>query len=871
MNLESINPDAKKIFLIDISSMIFRAFYAIRPLTSPSGMPTNAIYGVVSMLLKLIKDHKVQNIICCFDRKEPSFRKDLYEQYKANRTEMPEDLIPQMDHIRRIIDLMGIECIDKDSFEADDLIGSFCHLAQQKKITSIIVSGDKDFCQLVSDSVFMLDTMKDVLTGIDEVLKKYEVQVSQFVDYLAIVGDSSDNVPGVKGLGPKGAAKLLNQFQTLNGIYENIEAITGSAKQKLLDSQQLAFLSQKLVTIKTDIDLQIEDLESFSILKNAKWTELDTVLDELGFKNLKTSLRLALTGQSNNNDIVPGLDINQILNQKIEFIDEDLVQKNTQAKSLEAFLKSIDYKLPVWFLCKETNMLLMQDTSYVECSLLENLTKFFSPLKEKIKISGFNVKQNLHNLCAYNDLNFISCFEIIDDLQLMSYVIDPEDKHDFERVFEKYLNFKPHEERTLVFDAYSFSKIKQKLVSQLHETNQQLVYQNLELPLVKVLFQMEKLGIKLDCDFLSKLESKTQSEILKIQKDIHDLAGEEFNIASPKQLGVILFEKLKLSVIKKTKTGYSTDSDVLGKLKSEHKIISRIEDFRELSKLQSTYIQALPKLVKPDLRLHTTFLQAHTSTGRLSSVDPNLQNIPIKTVRGQEIRKAFVTDPGKLLLSLDYSQIELRILAHYADDAGLIEAFKNDLDIHAATAAEVFSVPLSSVTSDQRRIAKAVNFGIAYGQGAFGLAETLGLSRSEASDIIKKYFAKFSGVKSYIENSVLKAKEAGFAETLFGRKRFIKDLFSKNAMVQKFGERAAINAPIQGTAADIVKKAMIDINKKIKLPMLLQIHDELIFEGLEEEIEFELKEIISIMENVIQLKVPLKVNWAKGASWYLAK
>jgi len=870
MNLESINPENKKFFLIDISSIIFRAFYAIRPLTSPSGMPTNAIYGVVSMLLKLIKDHKVKNIICCFDRKDPSFRKDLYEAYKANRTEMPEDLIPQMDYIRRIIDLMGIQCIDKESYEADDLIGSFCHLAQKQKITSIIVSGDKDFCQLIGDFVFMLDTMKDSLTGVDEVFKKYEVKVEQFVDYLAIVGDSSDNVPGVKGLGPKGAAKLLNQFQSLNGIYENIESITGSTKQKLLDNKELAFLSQKLVTIKTDIDLQIEDLEKFSILKNAKWNELSQILEELGFKNLKTSLQSVLLG-IDKSDIVLVADSDQILNQKIEFIDEDLVKKTTQFHPIEVFLKSFDPQQPVWFLCNENKFLFMQKNDYAECDLSTDLRDVFSSVKSNIKISGFDIKKSLHYLNRSVDFSFSSKIEILDDLQLMSYVTDPEDKQDFERVFEKYLSFKPPEDRTLVFEAYSFAMIKQKLEKKLQDTNQAHVYKDLEIPLIKVLFQMEKLGIKLDSDFLSTLESKTQSEILELQKVIYDLAGEEFNVASPKQLGAILFEKLKLPVIKKTKTGYSTDSDVLGKLKNEHQIIAKIEDFRELSKLQSTYIQALPKLVKSDLRLHTTFLQAHTATGRLSSVDPNLQNIPIKTVRGQEIRKAFVAEKGKLLLSLDYSQIELRILAHYADDAGLIDAFKNDLDIHAATAAEVFSVSLASVTSEQRRIAKAVNFGIAYGQGAFGLAETLGLSRSEASEIIKKYFTKFSGVKSYIENSVLKAKETCFAETLFGRKRFIKDLFSKNVMIQKFGERAAINAPIQGTAADIVKKAMIDIDQKIKLPMLLQIHDELIFEGLEQDIESELKEIISIMENVIQLKVPLKVNWSKGASWYLAK
>lgn len=867
----------KKLYLVDVSSLFFRAFFAVRPLTSPSGLPTNAIYGFLSMLIKLLKDEKPEYLAFCYDRKDPSFRKEIFPEYKAHRTEMPEDLAPQIPYIKKLADLMGIPSYEVPQFEADDIIGTLTRIGREHGMEVYIVSGDKDFAQLLQPNVFLYDTMKGSKIDRNGAIEKWGVPPEQFIDYLALVGDTSDNIPGVAGIGPKGAQKLLTDYKTLEGIFENIDSIKGALQEKLKKDRENAFLSRKLSTIVQNC-LEIKG-ENELLRKPFQRKELSDLLAELNFKTLEKNIwdldasstiesesavaKKNSVGETETGSQIPA---QEVLNGNSD--DKESIQNSPRiltpqfdikfsSAEVSAALEIFPDHSVVWFGQTPQGSYLASDSQLVQ---LQGDLKAIDITHKQWKWSGHDLKQIWH---LWNISEPIPAWDSL----LASYVVKAGESNGFSKLIERYLGLVPPELMSLE-EHYQYSlSLKEALEKQIEMHQAQSVLNGLDMPVTSILFSMEKKGILLDPKVLKAQSESLAMDLNHLEKKIHELAGEEFNIGSPKQLARILFEKLGLPPSKKTKTGFSTDTDVLEKLLKIHPIAELLVQYREFSKLKSTYVDALPLLAHADGRIHSTFNQALTTTGRLSSVDPNLQNIPIRTERGARIRAAFVASPGKSLISVDYSQIELRILAHICEDQNLITAFNNELDIHSATASEVFSVKVTEVTPEQRRIAKAVNFGIAYGQGAFGLAETLHISRSEASEIIKRYFSRFPRVQNYIEDTIQLAKTRGFVETLFGRRRYIDELKSKNVAIQKFGERAAINAPIQGTAADLVKKAMIDVNGKTSADLLLQVHDELIFEVDSAAAPEECKKITKIMESVAVYKVPLKANSEIGSNW----
>ncbi len=859
----------KKIYLIDVSAMFFRAFYAIRSLSSPSGVPVNAVYGFLSMMIKLLKEEKPEYLVFCYDRKEPSFRKNMYDGYKAHRTEMPDELAQQIPYIKRLADLLGVPAFEVESFEADDIIGTVTKWGRRNGMEVFIVSGDKDFGQLIEDGVILYDTMKGVRYNAEGVFEKWGVRPDQFIDYLAIVGDASDNVPGVKGVGEKGAIKLLEQFKHVEDIYENIDKVESkSFREKLIASKDNALLSKKLVTISCDVPMP-DDLEAYK-LKPFKADELRAFLHELNFKSFEKSL----FGTVDTTPAAPSapaaaagplvktaaptapLSIADDVAPTIVIAKEErqFTEKSMTTRELADFLAEHQ---SLWGFSDMRGVFIGTESQIIQVSDHEYLGKLTDTFQ--VQWHGYDLKSFWHKIGARTPV-------AVWDSQLAAYVLKAGDTSDFAKIYTRFMaDVLPDlASPAQLYNAHL--NFATTLKSQLQTVQGEKVYQELDLPLAKVLLSMERLGVRIDKDLLAKQSEDLAKDIAEIEKQIHEAAGEPFNVGSPKQLGVILFEKLGLPAGKKTKTGYSTDEEVL--LGLEHPIAKLVLQWREMSKLKSTYVDALPTMIDPkDERVHTSFNQALTTTGRLSSTQPNLQNIPIRTERGQQVRKAFIAAPRMKLLSVDYSQIELRILAHISEDPNLCKAFAEDLDIHAATAAEVFGVALKDVTAEHRRSAKAVNFGIAYGQGAFGLAENLGISRTEAKDIIDRYFNRFKNVREYIDGTIKMAHEKGYVETLFGRRRYIDELQSKNMALKKFGERAAINAPIQGTASDLVKKAMIEVFEKVPVRMLLQVHDELIFEDFEENLQKHSPQLVSIMENVMKLRVPLKVNYAIGNNW----
>lgn len=877
----------KKIYLVDVSSMFFRAYYAIRPLTSPSGVPVNAIYGFLSMITKLFKDEKPDYMVFCYDRKEASFRKDLYQDYKAHRTEMPEDLSVQIPYIKQLADLLGIPGVEAESYEADDVIGALTEVGLKHNLQVVIVSGDKDFGQLIRDNVLLYDTMKDIKYDAEGVREKWGIRPDQFIDYLSLVGDSSDNIPGVAGIGPKGAQKLLEQYKSLEDIYENLAKVEPKGvREKLERSRDNAFISKKLVRIALDVPLS-HNIEDYH-MRPLKTEGLRTLLQELNFKNFEKALLGEGVSQNSLHENIHGTEENPtahavaqskaaasaaaqpVGNPAVDEIKIAPVSSEIMAK-IEAYLNLkevplsaedianlLDENDSVWGFSDPRGYFVARGQ---ELWALQGSPSALGPLtdKKRIRWSGFHLKEFFHQINAQTP-------EVEWDSALAAYVIRASDSSDFAKIYQKFVGLALSDFLTppQLFKAHI--ELQHVLEDRLSFFNGEKVLRDLEQPLEPVLLRMEQRGIRIDTELLRIQSAELADEIAALEKEIHTQAGQSFNVGSPKQLGVVLFEKLGLPTSKKTKTGYSTDTDVLQKL--EHPIAKEVLQWRELSKLKSTYVDALPQMIREeDGRVHTSFNQVLTTTGRLSSNNPNLQNIPIRTERGQRVRQAFIADAGKKLLSVDYSQIELRILAHISEDPGLRNAFLEDLDIHTATAAEIYSIPLAEVTPNQRRNAKAVNFGIAYGQGAFGLAENLGIPRKEAQDIIGRYFEKFVNVRDYIENTIKDAHEKGYVETLFGRRRYIEELRSKSPMLKKAAERAAINAPIQGTASDLVKKAMIDIAKTVEVDMLLQVHDELIFEGTEETLNAKVPQIVSIMESAMKLSVPLKVNYSIGNNW----
>jgi DNA polymerase-1 len=859
----------KRIYLVDVSNMFFRAFFAIPRLTNQRGMPTNALYGFVGMTTKLLRENKSDYIAYCFDRPEPSFRAELYADYKANRDELPEDLEPQLPYIRKITEVLGIPILEKVGYEADDIIGTLACEASKKGIEAVIVSGDKDFAQLVDGKVSLLDTMKNVRYDGEAVKGKWGIRPEQMVDYLSIVGDTSDNIPGVRGIGPKGAEKLLGQYGTLENIYKNIDSITPpGTKQKLIDSKDSAFLAKKLVQICTDLDLKckVEDLKLKPIDKEA----MKALFEELDFQGMSRKL-LAEDDSAAPSNVAA----------KKSAEDEDSLEDFTKAYQeavsasvsvpkeiwprkqveLSEFLRELKNGEDLWAVRNERGFCFGYNKQAIQVNAeLEQIGEALS--EKKMRWHGFDVKN------LWWDLRLARPQEVAWDTMLASYVLKARPVETFGQVYKSLRGSDIPDllspEEVMAFEV----QMQQELVQKLAAANGTRVLNEFELPLVPVLYGMEKRGVQISQGELHEQSLHLHNDINALEAKVHKLAGEKFNVASPKQLGHILFEKMKIPAGKKTKTGYSTDSDVLSKLSKEFPICDAILEYRELTKLKSTYVDALPGLVDSrDDRLHTHFQQAVTTTGRLSSTNPNLQNIPIRTERGREIRKAFICDEGHQLLSVDYSQIELRVLAEITGDKGLREAFENDLDIHAATAAEIFDIKVEDVNSDHRRMAKAVNFGLAYGQGVFGLAETLDIPRDEAKQIIDNYFKKFKKVREFMTATIEQAKEKGYVESLFGRRRYLDELKSSNQFQRKAGERAAINAPIQGTASDLMKKAMIAADQKVECPMVLQVHDELLFECKDGEIEKQGEKARDAMENVGNFKVHLKVNISSGKNW----
>ncbi|MGH1467620.1 MAG: DNA polymerase I [Bdellovibrionales bacterium] len=831
----------KKLYLVDVSSMFFRAFFAIRELRNSEGLPTNALYGFLSMTIKLLKDFEPSHMVYCRDRKEPSFRKELDPRYKANRSDMPEDLALQMPYIEKLTSVLGIPQIDMKGYEADDVIGSLSHWGTANDFEVVIVSGDKDFAQLINKDVVMFDPMKSKTMDVSAVKERWGVTPEQFIDYLAIVGDSSDNIPGVRGIGPKGAEKLLNDFNDLDGVYENLDKTKGATLKKLTESKDEAYLSKKLVSIVTDLDLLKEKDEA--LLTEINQADLEELFTELEFEKFLKNFK-----KSNNSEE----------GDSAEETDVEVVELK-KAKDLS---KHFEEGESVFYIDSDRGELLV--SSHGKYHSLpyepEDLLAIGKAIKDlDLNFLGFGLKSFFRKLG-------VSDLKVTDDIKLMCYSL-VSDKWDFKKAYAHFCE----EDLSDLLTAKALHKAQLELYDQVSSDlkgEPLKLYKEMDLPLMKILLDMEFQGILLDQEMLFSHSEELGGRISKITEDVHAMVEKPFNLASPKQLAKVLFEDLGLAPIKKTKTGFSTNTDILEKLKSEHPICEKIIEFRELSKLKSTYVDAIPKLVSAKTkRVHTTYKQALTTTGRLSSVNPNLQNIPIRTAEGRRIRKAFIAKPGHVLISADYSQIELRILAHITKDKGLVEAFLNGQDVHARTAAEVFDVALSDVTTEQRRMAKAVNFGIAYGQGAYGLAETLGISRKEGKEIIESYFTKFPGVKDYIEGTIEQAKKDFFTTTLLGRKRELDELKSSNKMLQKFGERAAINAPIQGTASDLIRLAMIEVVKEVKSPLLLQVHDELIFEVKEEDVEAETLRIKKAMEEVYKLDVPLTVGIGIGHNW----
>ena len=898
----------KNLFLIDGSGFIFRAFYALPPLTNPEGTPINAVYGYCNMILNIFKKFKPEQIIVVFDTKRKTFRNDIYKDYKANRTEPPEELIPQFSIIRDATDALQIPRVEMDGYEADDIIATYTKEAEKKGVTVTIVSSDKDLMQLVNKNTKMYDSMKDNFIGIKEVEEKFGVKPSKVIDVMALAGDSIDNIPGVSGIGIKTAAELINNYNNLENLLAKVNEIKQpKRKQVLIDEKENALISKKLVSLKDNVDLK--NKYNSNLFQGINQKTALKFFEKHGFKNLISRFSKKDENDSNNQS-------SQEKSQKYFVIQslKDLV--NLEKKIQKTRLLSVD---------TETNSLNANSAELVGISLSINKKEaFYLPFKHSLntenKFKNLNLKQCLpilkkifeekaimkvgHNI-KYDKIvlsNIGINLSPVDDTMLLSYVLDAgKFRHNLDDLAKIYLDHETikykdvvgvgKKEKTfdevVINDAYIYAAEDSDITFQLYKILKKRiisekiinVYENIEKPLIKVIAKMEKEGIKIDVKQLTNLGSTFQKKLLKIEKEIFKLSKIEFNIASPKQLGEILFDKLGFKGGKKGKSGaYSTSVDVLENLSYDgHKIADFLLEWRQISKLINTYIESLINEVnKKTLRIHTSYSMASTNTGRLSSTNPNLQNIPIRTDEGKKIRNTFISEKGFKLVSLDYSQIELRLLAHIGKVEDLKRALEQNIDVHKKTASQIFNVKLEDVDDDLRRKAKTINYGIIYGISAFGLAKQLKIQRSEADLILKEYFKNYKGILNYIDEITNFCKKNGFVKTLFGRKCYIDGINNKNPNLRNFAIRAAVNAPIQGSAADIIKKAMINIDKflqekKTKSKMILQVHDELLFEMYESEINYLSKEIKKIMENAslpeVKLDIPLIADIGQGSSW----
>ena len=831
----------KAIYIIDISSFFFRSYYAVPShMTNKKGLPTNALYGTLAMLFKLVDSYKPSHVVCCLDTKYPSFRKNLYPDYKANRGEMPEDLEKQVPYLKKLLKALQIPSFEKKGWEADDLIGGFATLASQASLPCYIVSGDKDFAQLVSQNTKLLDTMKSKTYDPKGVELKWGVPPEKICDYLALIGDSSDNIPGVKGIGPKGALDLLSSYSSVEEIYSNLDKIKTTLQKKLEGQKDICFLSKKLVTISTKdfFKTKMKDLEYRSPDKD----ELKKILEYLDFKTQLANL-------------YPD---NKKTNQKSKAKPKKSSYIKTAWQAQDISLNIEPYS-SVWIWENESKFYLGYNKIQAEIPINVEVGKILD--SKWLRWKGYDLKYFWNKLCIQHPIAEW-------DAMVAGHLIDSKVSNDNLSLYKKYLDEDVDTEND-PFSLYSAHIRVERLFKERLEKSKLLqVYTDIELPLIAVLHNMESAGILVDKKELSNQSEAAKKELKELQSSIFKESKKEFNISSPKQLSEILFDDLKLPKGKKTKSGYSTDIRELNKIRGKHKVISHIIRYRELFKLQTTYLQAFKKIIHPETqRIHTCFKQTQTSTGRLSSINPNMQNIPMKSEQGREMRKAFIAPQGSLIISADYSQVELRILAHLCKDKALCQAFKEDLDVHTMTACEVFDVKYQDVTSQMRQKSKAVNFGIIYGQGAYGLADTLNISRSEAQEIIQNYFKKFKSIQEYIETEKENLYKRKYVKTLYGRKRFFSSWELNQPALKAQAERAAINAPIQGTASDIVKKAMIELDASSPARLICQVHDELIFECQKSYVDNEIKDIKKIMEEAGKLRVPLKVNIFSGKNW----
>jgi DNA polymerase-1 len=881
----------KHLFLIDGSSYIYRAYFAIRHLSNSKGMATNAVFGFVNMLLKVVRDQRPDHLAVVFDARGPTFRKELYPEYKANRATMPEDLVPQVPIIKEVVRAFNLPAIEKAGFEADDIIATLAKKFAAEGLEVTVVTGDKDLMQIVSDRIRLLDTMKDQFSGLPEVAARFGGAPEKVIEVQALAGDSSDNIPGVPGVGEKTAVKLIQEFGSVENLLANLDQVKGKLQEKLREHAELALLSKRLVTLVDDLDLDL-DYANF-VLGEPNRPALTALFKTLEFHKLtqEFSCDERATGEGYR-AVLSEAELAELIGELERAPRFAFDTETTGLDPTRADLVGLSFAVRPgegWYLPLGHHYLGVPDQLDRNLVLARLRPLLADAGKPKIAQNGkFDLLVLRRAGMAVEGLAF--------DTMIASYLANPAAKsHGMDALAADLLGYKTitygemtgtgkkqigfaevEVEKAVVYaaeDADITLRLAEKLTPMLKETGQEQLFAEVEMPLVEVLADMEWSGVRIDPAFLGELSKELETRLAALEQEIHALAGGPFNIGSPKQLGEILFERLQLARGKKTKTGWSTDVEVLTKLAEEQPIAARLLDYRSLAKLKSTYTDALPKLLHPLTgRLHTSFNQALTSTGRLSSSEPNLQNIPIRTEEGGRIREAFIPAPGNLLLSADYSQIELRLLAHLADEQALKAAFAAGDDIHRRTASEIFGVFPELVSTEQRRAAKTINFGVIYGMGAFSLGKDLGIPTKEAQRFIDNYFERYSGIRAFMESKKAEARDRLYVTTLLGRRCAVAEINSPNGAIRSYAERNAINYPLQGSAADIIKLAMVNIHRRLareglKAKMVLQVHDELVFDAPEGEVAA-LRELVKEeMEGAVRLDVPLVVEVGVGKNW----
>ncbi|MHB1316032.1 MAG: DNA polymerase I [Christensenellales bacterium] len=844
----------KKMVVIDGNSLLHRAFYALPvTLTTKQGIPTNAVLGFLNMLLRMVKERRPDYLAVAFDKKGPTFRHLDFAEYKAGRKPTPDELHPQFPVLKEILEQMGVAILECDGYEADDILGAFAQIGKLQGIAVDLVTGDRDALQLVSDTTHVILTKK----GISEteefdtalIKERYDLTPQGMIELKGLMGDASDNIPGVPGVGEKTALKLLSMYHTLESVLQNADKIGGKLGEKLQEHSELAIMSKKLATIvPAPLDIAMTTCRF-------QWPSGHQVKDVLEKYQLYSVLQRIEQGTGQREQTAP------VSTKKVSLLPVTTMEGLVQAAEQLSAAKEAAVSLTGGITLADGGAAfeLQLGGNLLQSGLDEGLVmETLRPLLENKPLLVFDGKQLAWQASRFG----IKIGAFADDLMLMAYSSGLEDCS-FEGCCKQY-GIEPG-------GVEVYQPLRDAMLAQLRETQAEALYRDIEMPLMLVLYDMERQGFSVDISALRQLGEQYTERLIQLTEKIYEESGQQFNIASPKQLGAVLFEKLKLPVIKKNKSGYSTDVSVLEELAGRHPVIEDILAHRQLSKLKSTYIDGLLNLVKPDGKIYTTFNQAVTATGRISSTEPNLQNIPVRTDEGREIRRIFIASGNHVLISADYSQIELRILAHISNDQIMIDSFLSEEDIHTRTASEVFGVPLELVTPQMRRAAKAVNFGIVYGISEFGLARNLGIGRVQSREYIKRYFEKYSGVKNYMDQIVETGKAQGYVETLFKRRRYLPELKSPNFNIRQFGQRVALNMPIQGTAADIIKVAMTGVHQRLasmQSRLILQVHDELIVDADPKETE-EVREIMrQEMEGVIKMQVPLVVHMKQGKSWF---